>query len=344
MTIDQAKKELMKRYSYLYENALYILAPYIKEEIWKPIDEISRVQRSLIYLELPEPIMAMLESFFFFEKPMEEDALYKLVTQCKKNKAFLRKVEKGYLLAEKFNQKSALLKMKLDFGTILSITRDYLEEQKGDVSNKLSKLRVLEEYERLYGYQNDEHVKYRCVAHFSSLFSNLFYLKTGPSRTIEDIGAKDNKRLKLLEKARIVYCYPGNDSAFLENEQQKAYLEHHDELPWNLEISCALEELPEDRTLDTRLVRLSATGPCHRSFYIKEEDIFVDPLRTTYRYYQLCPHCGYMVNIPEEILSAGIKDRIERRCQASENLFDHKMLYSGLQCVKELKKIERKKK
>ena len=39
---------------------------------------------------------------------------------------------------------------------------------------------------------------------------------------------------------------------------------------------------------------------------IKENEIFVNPNDKLYRYYQLCPHCGFIVNIPKEILPLAI--------------------------------------
>ena len=67
-----------------------------------------------------------------------------------------------------------------------------------------------------------------------------------------------------------------------------------------------------------------------KNFIIKEEEIFVNPNDKLYRYYQLCPHCGYIVNIPKEILSDGIKQRIEERCSKDDKLFRKMYLYSEL--------------
>ena len=61
-----------------------------------------------------------------------------------------------------------------------------------------------------------------------------------------------------------------------------------------------------------------------------ENEIFVDPNDSLYRYYQMCPHCGYIVNIPKEILSDGIKERIEDRCSKDNKLFRKMYLYSEL--------------
>ena len=39
MTLDQAKQELIRRYRYLYENAYFILAPYMHEQTEKEFED-----------------------------------------------------------------------------------------------------------------------------------------------------------------------------------------------------------------------------------------------------------------------------------------------------------------
>ena len=63
---------------------------------------------------------------------------------------------------------------------------------------------------------------------------------------------------------------------------------------------------------------------------VDENEIFINPDDRLYRYYQVCPHCGYIVNIPKEILSDGIKKRIEDRCSKDDKLFRKMYLYSEL--------------
>ena len=48
------------------------------------------------------------------------------------------------------------------------------------------------------------------------------------------------------------------------------------------------------------------------------------------KYLLMSPHCGYIVNIPKEILSSGIKQRIEDRCVKDSKLFRKMYLYSEL--------------
>ena len=101
-------------------------------------------------------------------------------------------------------------------------------------------------------------------------------------------------------------------------------------MPCDLEITCDLEEEYVKTMIETRLYRPEHTEPCGENFIVKEEEIFVNSSDRLYRYYQLCPHCGYIVNIPKEILSEGIKQRIEDRCSKDDKLFRKMFLYSEL--------------
>ena len=98
-------------------------------------------------------------------------------------------------------------------------------------------------------------------------------------------------------------------------------------MPRDLEIQC---DITSPSIIRDRIIRPSGTEPCDSKFYIKEEEIFVNPDITVYRYYHICPYCGFMVNIPKEILTEGVIDRIERRCEEDPDLFKKEFLYSEL--------------
>ena len=85
--------------------------------------------------------------------------------------------------------------------------------------------------------------------------------------------------------------------------------------------------------IDSRLQRPDNTKPCHEEFRIDADQIFINPNDTLYRYYQMCPHCGYIVNIPKEILSTRVKQRIEERCSKNPNLFRINYLKSELKAL-----------
>lgn len=139
---------------------------------------------------------------------------------------------------------------------------------------------------------------------------------------------------------KIICSAPYNEenySIFTENEKQEVYLEYHDELPCDLEITC--EENDGEKLLD----RPGNTVACGENFIVREDEIFINPYEDMDRYYQLCPHCGYMVNIPYEILSDGIKERIENRCSKDGKLFRKMYLYSELFSLDKKSTSEQKK-
>ena len=115
MTIEQAKQELFRRYKYLYENAYFILAPYMyeqsEEDFQKLVDENLRkyndpiLKQPLIYLNINrlDSINSLFEEFLLSDKPMEESSLYQLVENKRNDKDYLDKVKKGLELLEKDN-------------------------------------------------------------------------------------------------------------------------------------------------------------------------------------------------------------------------------------------------
>ena len=64
------------------------------------------------------------------------------------------------------------------------------------------------------------------------------------------------------------------------------------------------------------LLRPNNTHPCKQKFYLQEEKIFVKDDSPLYRYYILCPHCGYIVRVSRNMLNTSSILRIEKRCQS----------------------------
>lgn len=343
MTIEQAKQELVRRYKYLYENAYFILAPYMyeqsEEEFKRQVDEnlkkynVGVLKKPLIYLNINrlDNINSLFEEFLLSDKPMEESSLYQMVENKRNDKDYLDKVKKGLELLEKDNadEKHEMFKSKLSIWEVLGKVSDYIEEQSGDLKNKERKLYVLDQYYRIHRYQNNGKIytsgRKLNLHDVSSMVIDLH--KREPFRDKKDIGIKNNPFISVIFSAPY---YEDNWSIFTEGEKQQIYLQYHDELPCDLQIACELEEEYIQTMIETRLCRPANTEPCGESFIVKEEEIFVNPDDNLYRYYQLCPHCGYIVNIPKEILSEGIKQRIEDRCSKDDKLFRKMFLYSEL--------------
>lgn len=342
MTIEQAKQKLVRRYKYLYENAYFILAPYMyqqsDEEYQKMIDRDTKeygrslLREPMIYLKINalDIVNSMFEEFLLSNANIEDTELYKFVESKRDDKEYLGQVKKGLELIERKNVgRTVILKESLDIWKILNKTWDYISEQSGDLKNKENKLNVLDEYYRIARYQNNGKIytsgRNLNLHDVSSVVVPLHERK--PFRDKKDIGIIKNPFITVLAHAP---RYEDNCSIFTESEKQQIYLEYHDELPCDLEMVCELEEEYIKTMIETRLYRPEHTEPCRENFIVKEEEIFVNPNDTLYRYYQLCPHCGYMVNIPKEILSDGIKQRIEDRCSKDDKLFRKMFLYSEL--------------
>ena len=333
MTIEQAKQELIKRYRYLYENAYLILAPYMYEQSQEDFEEFRKkyaCEKRMIYLNITyiDNINSLLEEFLLSEKPMEESILYKFIESNRNNKEYLEKVQNGLALVKKYNEDKdyEMLKIKLDIFKILVTVYDYIKEQSGDLENKENKLRIIDEYCRIARYRNNGKIYFSgrnlSIKDCNSISVPLH--KPVPYRLENDIGIRENEFIKSITKAPY---HEENWSIFTEKEKQEIYLDYHDELPCDLEITC---DINKNDCYDTRFKRPEETSPCFEKFYIKEEEIFNLDTPWYYRHYQLCPHCGYIVVIPEEILSEGIRKRIEDRCSNDDKLFKKMYLYSEL--------------
>ena len=343
MTTEQAKQELVKRYRYLYENSYFILAPYMYEqsekEYKKMISEFANVygreilNRPLIYLNIHklDSVNLIFEEFLLSDKPMKESRLYQMVESNRDNKDYLEKVKKGLELLEKDNKNIdyEMLKTRFDLGKLLEKVTEYVEEQSGDLKNKKRKLCVLDEYYRIYRYRNNGKIytsgRSLNLHDVSSILIPIH--EKALLRDKNDIGVKSNIFIQIINS---IPYNEDNLSIFTENEKQEIYLDYHDELPCDLEIACAIEEEYVQSEMETMLYRPENTEPCGENFIIKEEEIFVNSNVDLYRYYQVCPYCGYMVNIPKEILSDGVKQRIEDRCSKDDKLFRKMFLYSEL--------------
>lgn len=312
------KQELIKRYKYLYENASFILAPFIYEQTKEEFEQYKKIypfKKPLIYLKinLLGNINSAFEEFLLSDKKVEDTKLYQLVKIGRNNKEYLNQVQKGLKLIQKGNEgkpKSCLITM--DVLDILNKTYNYIEEQSGDLINKNNKLKVLDEYYRIASYKNDGKI------YKNRENSDLLLQKREPIRSKNDVGITNNF---FITSVLSTPHHKNNLSIFTEEEKQKVYLQYHDELPCDLGTICRKDStLPE-------ISRPNNTDPCGMIFTIKEEEIFKDENN---KYYQLCPYCGYIVNIPERVLSNGIKKRIEDRCNKDDKLYRKMYLYSEL--------------
>ncbi len=315
MTLEDAKQEIIKRYKYLYENSFLMLSTFVKND-----------KDNRLTINVTDEFNSLLEEFLLTDKKMENTTLYKWTEDKKKDKEYLEKIKKIAILLDEHNKGKSYFKTSLDIWKILDVAGNYIENQSGDLNNKERKLKVLDEYYRIARYKNDGRILTSGRnLNLHDCNSLLIPRKKVPIRDKKDVGIKENPFILAISNAP---RYEDNNSIFTEKEKQKVYLEYNDELPCDLEIPCSYleENLSDSETIE----RPSNTFPCGENFTIKEEEIFVNPSSRHNRYYEVCPNCGFIVNIPSEIIPEKVKEKIEKRCLEDDNLLRKMILYSEL--------------
>lgn len=238
------KRELIKRYQYLYENIDYILLPYMRQQsigefFMYKIKHKSVIQKPLIYLEsLDRKMLLSLEEFLFCDILMEQSSLFHKLEEKKQDPKFLEIVKQGLRLLKLKNSRhdSDLFRLKLDLWKLLQFVRWFIEDQVSDLENKELKLEALDEYFRIYRYSNDDRIWTSGYHLTVQDAKNVIHLM-GPikfeeyDRDVTDIGLKNNAFIQFLSDK--TNKRKDNCSILSEKEKQEIYLKYHDEMPWD---------------------------------------------------------------------------------------------------------------
>lgn len=345
VSFDEYKEKMKKRYLFLAENSIYLLAPLIRSE-----DELSYLVRSFdskysekefdgkykIHLVPDIFLSVLLERFLFEDSELEDDEFYKKVMELKNDPEYLKSVKAGISLAKEDYLVGGLDNIDYLMYELLESVKNYIDRQ-DECLNKRRKLCVLDEYFGLLLYSNDGHVWTSHHALENQSILDILYLKKKyvqlPKKTsdepIKSRGVGFTNFIKAFNVKKDLVSGTFKFNRLTETDRQEVYLKLHDELPWDLEIECKLEEPELNSMNDTRLVRPENTKPCGSTFRISEGDIFV----TRRGFYHLCSECGYIVKIPPKYISEGIGKRIRERCSKDENLLRKMELISELQAL-----------
>ena len=284
MKKNEIKRELIKRYKFIYENAFFILVPFMCEKENTTHQDLNI--GSFIYLEsLPNELLLLIESFLLSDINMENSELYKFMNSMKMNVNYLNSYNRGLILLERKNNqyKCEELKLNLNCLYLLEMLYDFISKQSGDIKNRNNKLLVIDEYIRIGRYKNDRkiwingrHENFKDINSFTNRKHSIIKLENFHkfSRDNDDIGLKSSLFIKYISDFDNHYKY--NYSILTEEEKQKIYLEYHDEIPCDLEIKCDLEENNDYVQDERKIIRLDNIKPCLQFFYINEDDIFVN--------------------------------------------------------------------
>ena len=334
------KQELINRYKYLYENVTYILASYMYKETE---DDIKKRLRKLCCSEeeltkkalisrkkLDIDMLSLLEEFLLGDIFFKDTVFYNYLEEKKNDPIYLKRVNEGIRLYEEYSvqTKKIWVKSYLTLWSLLEEVRKYIDAQTGDLKNKDKKIRILDEYFRLFRYKNDGKIWTSGYNLNSSDFINNYVTDSYYSPVDSSIKKRKNNdigvtRNSFIDHFMMIPKNVINGSWLTEKEKQEVYLCYHDELPYGYLLGCG------DYSDNMYDIRPKGTSCCSNVFTMNEEEIFV----YNDKYFQLCPHCGYIVCVDdaiEGVLSDTIKKRIKKRCEKDPELYKRMYLYSEL--------------
>jgi len=317
MINEEFKKELMWRYKFIYENIEYLVGPFL---ICNPFDEeIDYV----VNRRIPFDLLVLGKKFLLNDGCAEFGELVKYVEKRKRNLAYVKDIN---IKTEKYNDKAELVWQYFN-----SISNLIMHQEQNKILRR-KKLLAMNEYYKILNYQNKTGVQ----KSDSKLISR--YLENKNNSWISFFASK--KEEDKLKNCNFIRYLSDKRNYDLESmgilstkEKQEIYLGFHDELAWDMIIKCEVDKDTIYKPKKKHLLKQDINPPCQEEFYIVESKIFINPNDDFSDYYQVCPNCGYVVNIPHKLLPDKVRTRIEERCLNDENEFSSQLLKAELRSI-----------
>ena len=317
--------ELLRRYSYIYDNAGIILGQLINEARMRNLSIGDRLANNVnIYinennkaLDSDNNIFVLLEEFLLGDTTLEDTKFYSLINKISSD-SNLFKYTKGQFVNE--DVKDFNVRVILEFVSFMIEQQAGAYICKGTKDNKLydengylkcvaisdikEKLKMLRPYFDIVLYQNKENGRWNGKRSIWNDRRDEFEV----SYTLVDFN-DFNKN----------FCNPKKDDfdnivVIPEKAIQSIYCRNHGELPWNMKAKCV-----SDDSLD----RPNNTSCCGNEFLVNESDLFVVGDNS----YHLCSCCGYIVKVD---VNDKIFSRVKKRCGEDGTYLRKKLLYSEL--------------
>lgn len=312
---EDIKKELVWRYKFIYSNIEYLVGPFLVCNLLKKENDY------VINKRIPYELLMLGKKFLLSDDVAEFSELVKYVEK--------RKKDLEYVNGLGTKNKNQVDNERLVWEFLNSISNLIIIQEENKILRR-KKLMAMDEYYKILNYQNKMEIQEQGSKLINSyLNNNKWYLGLG--RIKEEANLKASNFIKNISDEK---NYDEVSLGILSNkEKQDIYLEFHEELAWDMLVKCEVDKNNVDNPRKKHLLRQDINPPCEEEFYLIESNIFINPKDKNYKYYQVCPNCGYVVNIPEDMLSESVKTRIKSRCLNDEHEFSRQLLRAELRSV-----------
>lgn len=210
MEVRKVKEQLIKRYEYVYGNALSILSAYI--------------------CEFNKNLLNDLESFLLGDIDVEESRLYNFIEFVKSDNIYSQVSKDIENQIELLINSGEMYKTEYNsyIWKLLCLVRNLLVK-KNDVKN----LNALDEYFKISKYKNDGSL------HLTGYNKDFMVKSNNINYSFFDDNLKNNEASEFVNY--VIYYKNNNTDDYTiltEKEKQNIYLKFHDELPWDTTLKC----------------------------------------------------------------------------------------------------------
>ncbi len=306
---EKYREELIKRYSFLYENSYLLLGCVINfysisghllfgendpfSGMKKEIAKVLGISNHFYHLGESKEFIYLIEEAFLGDKPLEETEIYNIICGIKEREFCFDYLKDEYdinnLNHEQFH------KIDIAFRVLLESMRVFINAngcENGWIHLLQEKLDVLGVYYDIHNYGLK---KIGVLDEISS-----FDFKFNIDRKISSSDIHFNNFIHSFAKSYLNYIPENSKNTISDDVKKTLYYKYHNVLDWDLTILCES---------DDKLDRPFNTNSCGSSFRVREGEIFF----YEDSFYHLCPNCSYIVSVDKGIIPSIIADRIKER-------------------------------
>lgn len=332
----QAKNEMLNRYCFLYENSFFILAQIAKEHE-KDFKDLSNDIKSILDISFDNQILYdrerkyitlsmfhLLEEYMFGPYRCNKTELEKVVSDMKYRPSVYLKLKNDFIFQD---SKIGVNRKDISMRILLELMSSFIKSQSSSKTvfvercyDGLRSISVRGIYKDLTISVSDIKLKSNCLDSYFYInkYQNIGFGKQEISDFLPGYSLPVLSDKTLVSSNSFLFALRRLQAKPDLKDSRDIYFKYHEEIPWDSQAVC--------ETKKDNIKRSSSIKPCNKSFYLNEEDIFY----AKESFLQICPYCGYIVNIDGKIKSFDVRRRIEFRDYQDETLLLKRNILSEL--------------